>query len=241
MKAREPPSSQTTPGAVSVLAESARVTAAPPARGTFRIRPSATNATHSPSGEKAGACPPAVPVITSASARSAVLIHRCRSPPAVSENTMVRPSGERARSAPIIRRGISRPVRVIRYRMGAGDGDARNQPPTASADAASARPARAIVRGFRSQARPPIRAAVRPMAPAAAVVKRSSVSASANARALSNRSAGTFSSAFPSAAATFGGTALRSSVTGCARSAMIFMIICCALPPVCGGSPASIS
>ena len=66
-------------------------------------------------------------------------------------------------------------------------------------------------------------------------------SASANAFALSKRSAGIFSSAFATAAATFGGTALRSFVTGAASSVTIFMMICCADAPVCGGSPVSIS
>ena len=65
--------------------------------------------------------------------------------------------------------------------------------------------------------------------------------ASANAFALSNRSAGNFSSAFATAAATFAGTDFRYFVTGSATSAMIFMMICCALAPVCGGLPASIS
>ena len=66
-------------------------------------------------------------------------------------------------------------------------------------------------------------------------------SASANAFALSNRSAGSFSSAFASAAATFGGTVFRRTVTGCAVSVMIFMITACADDAVNGGSPASIS
>ncbi len=72
-------------------------------------------------------------------------------------------------------------------------------------------------------------------------VKVGSFSASEKARALSNRSAGNFSSAFAIAAATFGGTDLRNAVTGCTGSAMIFMMICCAELPVCGGSPASVS
>lgn len=66
-------------------------------------------------------------------------------------------------------------------------------------------------------------------------------SASRNARALAKRSAGSFSSAFASAAATFGGTDFRSAVTGCGVSVMIFMMICCADAPVCGGDPDSIS
>jgi hypothetical protein len=43
------------------------------------------------------------------------------------------------------------------------------------------------------------------------------------------------------AAATCGGTDLRNSVTGRATSVTIFMMIACAEPPMCGGSPVSIS
>ncbi len=67
------------------------------------------------------------------------------------------------------------------------------------------------------------------------------VSASPNAAALSNRSAANFSNDLATAAVTFGGTDFRSSVTGVACSVTIFMMICCAEPPVCGGSPVSIS
>ena len=63
------------------------------------------------------------------------------------------------------------------------------------------------------------------------VVNAGLPSAAANSAALANRSAGSFSSAFATAAATFGGTDLRSSVTGRAPSVMIFMMICCAEPP----------
>src|SRR5438874_6332193 len=48
--------------------------------------------------------------------------------------------------------------------------------------------------------------------------------ASPNAFALSNRSAGNFSSALATAAATFDGTILRRTVTSGAGSVMIFMI-----------------
>ena len=53
-----------------------------------------------------------------------------------------------------------------------------------------------------------------------------SVSAAPNSAALTNRSAGSFSSDLATAAATLAGTDLRSSVTGRASSAMIFMMIC---------------
>jgi hypothetical protein len=66
-------------------------------------------------------------------------------------------------------------------------------------------------------------------------------SASLNVLALSKRSAGSFSSALASAATTFGGTFLRIALTGAASSVRIFMITCCAEPPMWGGWPASIS
>jgi hypothetical protein len=72
-------------------------------------------------------------------------------------------------------------------------------------------------------------------------VKPVFVNASANALALSNRSAGSFSSALATAAATLGGTAFRRLVTGAASSVTIFMMICWAEAPVCGGCPVSIS
>ena len=66
-------------------------------------------------------------------------------------------------------------------------------------------------------------------------------SASLKALALSNRSAGSFSSAFATAAATLAGTDFRNFVTAAAGSVMIFMMICCAELPMWGGSPVSIS
>ncbi len=66
-------------------------------------------------------------------------------------------------------------------------------------------------------------------------------SASANFVALPNRSAASFSNAFAAAAATLGGTDLRSSVTGRGVSVTIFMMICCADEPTCGGLPVNIS
>lgn len=79
------------------------------------------------------------------------------------------------------------------------------------------------------------------MAVVPAVANAGFTSASPNAFALSKRSAGSFSSAFSSAATTFGGTCLRIALTGAASSVSIFMITCCADPPMCGGCPASIS
>ena len=67
------------------------------------------------------------------------------------------------------------------------------------------------------------------------------VSASANSAAEGNRSAGNFSNAFKTAAATFGGTDFRAFVTGAISSVTIFMMICCADEPMCGGFPVNIS
>src|ERR1019366_8362344 len=76
---------------------------------------------------------------------------------------------------------------------------------------------------------------------AVAVVNDGFASASANALALENRSAGSFSSDFATAAATFAGTDFRWTVTGSAGVVMIFMIICFAAAAVNGGWPVSIS
>jgi hypothetical protein len=97
----------------------------------------------------------------------------------------------------------------------------------------------AAIRGSRHQERPASRAAV--ARADARVANTGFANASANALAVSKRSAGTFSSARARAAATFAGTDFRNSPTGRAVSAMIFMMIAWAEPPVWGGSPASIS
>jgi hypothetical protein len=78
-------------------------------------------------------------------------------------------------------------------------------------------------------------------APTPAVLNAGLCNAAANSAAVTNRSAGSFSSAFATAAATCGGTDFRRSVTGRAWSVTIFITIAWADAPVCGGSPASIS
>ena len=67
------------------------------------------------------------------------------------------------------------------------------------------------------------------------------VSASANLAALSKRSAASFYNDMTVAAATWDGTDFRNSLTGCASSVTIFMMIAWGDAPVCGGSPVSIS
>jgi hypothetical protein len=79
------------------------------------------------------------------------------------------------------------------------------------------------------------------VAPTLGAANAGSPRAPVNSCALAKRSAGSFSKAFATAAATFGGTAFRIFATGCASSVTIFMMICCADEPVCGGSPANIS
>jgi hypothetical protein len=66
-------------------------------------------------------------------------------------------------------------------------------------------------------------------------------SARANSPALVNRSAGVLASARATAASISGGTVLRSTRRCVGVSVISFAIIDCALAPVTGGSPASIS
>ena len=123
------------------------------------------------------------------------------------------------------------------YRVTGRAGSGRRHAQSATAARASAAPAAPIASGFQ---RP---AAADNAAPGSPSGRRyaGSVSAAASSRALAKRSAGTFSIAFDTAAATFGGTARRSRVTGWGSSVTIFMMICCAEAPVCGGFPVSIS
>src|SRR6059058_5512976 len=67
------------------------------------------------------------------------------------------------------------------------------------------------------------------------------VSASANAIGDAHRSAGTLASAFVNACSTPGGTAGRSRRTAGTGSTKHLVITACAVGPVNGGSPASIS
>ena len=131
---------------------------------------------------------------------------------------------------------LSARARLTRSTSGSGTG--RSHPASAApvamtaAVATSAKPRREM---------PALVPPPAPLAAIAPVVNAGSESASANAFALSNRSAGSFSMALATAAATLGGTLFRSAVTACAGSVMIFMMICCAVAPVCGGFPVSIS
>ena len=65
--------------------------------------------------------------------------------------------------------------------------------------------------------------------------------ARANSPALANRSAGVLSSALATAASIASGTALRTTRRWTGRSVISLAIIACAVGPVTGGSPASIS
>ena len=129
-------------------------------------------------------------------------------------------------------------TRIVPSGVGPASPFPRRPATTASAAMTTSAP---IVRGSLSQPRQPATPAARASPAIDATVKRASCSASANAFALSNRSAGNFSSDLATAAATFVGTAFRYFVTASAGSVMIFMMICCAFAPVCGGLPVSIS
>ena len=72
-------------------------------------------------------------------------------------------------------------------------------------------------------------------------VKEALFKASANSWAEANLSAGTFSSACDTAAATFGGTFRRCVVRGRGSSVITLATTACAVGPVKGGSPDSIS
>ena len=66
-------------------------------------------------------------------------------------------------------------------------------------------------------------------------------SASENRAAVANRSAGSFESAVTTAASTCGGTVFRCSVSERGSSVITRAMMACAVGPVNGGSPASIS
>jgi hypothetical protein len=66
-------------------------------------------------------------------------------------------------------------------------------------------------------------------------------SASANSAADSKRSAGSFSSAVSTAASTCGGTVRRCPVMSAGSPVITLATIACAVGPVKGGSPTSIS
>jgi hypothetical protein len=138
----------------------------------------------------------------------------------ITDCTTLRPSGEMemyGRSTP------GRPI-VVANRIGSG----------AAAGALNPRPnhpaAAAIIPTAARAAIEKARKRKEGAAPGAFVpeVKWALASALAKSPALGKRSAGSFSRAMATAAATLGGTDLRSSVTGRGASVMIFMMICCA-------------
>ncbi len=149
--------------------------------------------------------------------------------------TMADPSG--ARVVLMAQFGAICSSRVIDCFETPGAAAGRSQPQRAAATARVAMRAMA-----RNCFRPRVVAPGPKVAPATvALVKCGSASAAENSAAVAKRSAGSFSSALAVAAATFAGTLFRSRVTGCASSATIFMMICCAELPVWGGLPVSIS
>ena len=92
-------------------------------------------------------------------------------------------------------------------------------------------------RGFHSPRDPP----TTPLPSSDPCRNAGSASARENSAALANRSAGTFSSARAMVASTFAGIDGRSAEAAVGFPLMIFPRIACAVLPVYGGSPTSIS
>ena len=120
----------------------------------------------------------------------------------------------------------------------AGDGRGWNHPHSVNASSTTASTVAVTLTRFHGP-----RVGVSPTAAACVVgdVNARFVNASANFAAVSNRSAANLSNDLAVAAATWGGTDFLIFVTGSAGSVTIFMMIACADPPVCGGSPVNIS
>ena len=156
-------------------------------------------------------------------------------------NTIRLPSGESANGVSKLRikdtRWAAMVAMVKRTTRGATGLPRRNTPPAATPTASRATPAAASAQRFAGR-----RDATLPAADDTPPCPNPGfASASAKAAALANRSAGNFSSAFATAAATFPGTVFRCAVSSFGDSVITLATIACALGPVNGGSPISIS
>ena len=80
-----------------------------------------------------------------------------------------------------------------------------------------------------------------PIAAARTVVACGLTSAPANSAAVANRSAGSFSSAVSTAASTAGGMLRRCAVSPAGSAVITLATMACAVGPLNGGSPTSIS
>ena len=219
----------------------------PPSTGTFRRRPSVVRyPIHSPVGreERRDAALGAGQAVGSLSLRSLRIsgpgsrryrqrrcsIRRARSPPGSRD---ARGPGERNRPSEWRHS-------VTRWRLVAAGG-ARAEP--APGGQRRRRAARATERTVgRSDGRTVGRAGDRPAdrPPVRLSVRRPS-SAAANSAALANRSAGSFSSAVSTASSTASGTRSRRATSPAGFSVITLATIACAVGPVNGGSPISIS
>jgi hypothetical protein len=194
------------------------------------------NATCSPSGEKNGVSPVSPSGMRLASSRSR---SRTKSPPTESAPyAMWAPSGE---TATVWNASAYTPLSTRGNRLTAAGSRGRSQPQAARPPKKTASTAIAIVKRRRcceSHAPDSPTAAVR--APRAAM-SDGCETASAKGAALANRSAGSFSSAMSTAASMWGGTVWRWEMSGRGVSVTTFATIACAVGPVNGGSPTSIS
>jgi hypothetical protein len=202
--------------------------------------------TQRPSGEKNGERPVSVPGIGVAAYSPRRLRWSWELGGVPSLNTMLEPSGAMAArkpsELPAALRTIMPPSTVHRRTTcWSVSAFARGRSQPHAATAASAAKRAVVPMAARRDAPGVDRIIVVRIAPPPAVAKAGFSRACRNAAALSNRSAGSFSTARARAAATFGGTDLRSFVTGWASSVTIFMMICWADAPVWGGLPVSIS
>ena len=123
------------------------------------------------------------------------------------------------------------PLREVRSRQ------AQAPPPTASSASTQGTAARARVRSVDLGLAPALSL---PLG-TTTVATPGRASASANCAAVANRSAGSFESAVRTAASTWGGTVFRCSMSERGSSVITRAMIACAVGPVNGGSPVSIS
>lgn len=207
----------------------------PPRTLIFLRTPSTTNRSHSPSAENsAPSHAPSVPAIdaTVLELRSRT-ISRGVPPLSRAVCTIFRPSAEMAmygRSQP------GRPI-VVENRIGCGTSGRVVQPRPihpAAAEITAIATSTAAIGATRLRAgagRRPVRVTVGSRA----------ASAAANSAVLAKRSAGSLSSAVKIAASTASGTLRRRETIGDGSSVITLATIDCAVGPVKGGSPSSIS
>ena len=207
----------------------------PPSAEIFLTSSPSVYAIHLPSGEKAG-CHPTAEVSSRAVVSPVRLI--IRRVPAVPTAPYTRrsPCGEMATTDPRVPEGSRSPgCRSTTTRTTGSSGTTVGRR-NAHTKPTVARSATAAVATNAPRHTPPCASAAARVGLAAVVVVNVALaSASLNAFAFSKRSAGSFSSALSRAAETLAGTDFRYCVTGRTGSAMIFMMICCAEPPRCGG------